>query len=324
MNTPNSSPSLTPILHPSGPVPPLNLAPIPDPFDFFPPPLAPQKKPNNSQEVLELLFSDHNINARFEERCNSLYYFNTKAFKFGELSIEEEVDKQIDNPSFPDFKRLSFADLPSVRAEGRRSDFRFAVINQNDTVNILFSKWSGKVVKGDGMSHSQLACGKEEASACIAAGEIEFIDEGGQWKIKRLSNQTGHFQCPVETLLAPLILLIKQEDFPFASQFNIVLEYGHDFREVEINFADLRKIYDKKILARETSNTKEHPDTLVQLDAPVINEVPVIKEKEVEEVPLLTTTHGFFGSNARRKIDHQQDKEYQEEAGNRFNPRSQH
>ena len=320
MNTPNSSPSLAP-LRPDSPVPPLNIGPIPDIIEYFLPLPAfyPQKRPENSQEALELLFSENNINARFEERCSSHQYFNNQAF--GKPAIEELVDEQIDNPLFPDFKRLSLTDLPNVRAEGRRSDFRFAVISQNDEVNILFSKWSGQLVKGDGMSHSQLACGKEKASTSIAAGEIEFIDEGGTWKIKRLSNETGHFQCPAETLITPLVLLMEQELFSFASQFTLVLEYGNDSREIEINFADLRKIYDAKILAKETNNTIENSEKPVQLES-VTNQ-----EKEVTETPLLTTTNGFFGSRARRPlipIDPQQDEEYKEESGSIFHPRSKH
>lgn len=315
MNTPNSSPLIIPI-HSGSPVPALSIDIIPDIMPIIA--HSSQKRPDNSQDVLELLFSESNIQARFEERCSSLQYFNNKAF--GKSSMEELVNDRIDNPLFPEFKRLNLADLPSVRAEGTRSDFRFVVINQNDKVSILFSKWSGRLTKGDGMSHSQLACGKEESSSCIAAGEIEFIDVGGKWHINRLSNETGHFQCPVETLIAPLILLIEQEVFPFASQFTLALEYGSDYREIEINFADLRKSYDTKILAKENTNTTDNSQTFVQL------EQPVIQEKESSEISLLTT-NSFFGANSRRpltKIEAQQDEGYQEDAGSIFIPRPRH
>ncbi|MDR3503693.1 MAG: hypothetical protein P4L79_14035 [Legionella sp.] len=311
MNAPNSSPLS--LIRSGSPVPTLIIDIIPDIMPIIA--HSPQQRPENSQEVLGLLFSEDNINARFEERCSSLQYFNNKAF--GKPSAEELVNDQIDNPLFPEFKRLGLADLPNVRAEGGRSDFRFAVINQNDKVYILFSKWSGKLIKGDGMSHSQLACGKEESSTCIAAGEIEFVDVGGKWHINRLSNETGHFQCPVETLIAPLILLIEQDVFPFASQFTLALEYGNDSQEIEINFADLRKSYDTEILAKESNNTTENSQIFVQL------EQPIIQEKEIGELSLLTT-NSFFAANSQRlsaKIDPQQDEEHQEDAGSTFIPR---
>lgn len=85
--------------------------------------------------------------------------------------------------------------------------FRFVMfyssINNNEILS-LFSLGDGT----DGMSHGQLAFGSEDrVGSCLAAGVISFTKTQEGVSISSLSNQTGHFKCPLSSLLLAIRML---------------------------------------------------------------------------------------------------------------------
>lgn len=125
-------------------------------------------------------------------------------------------------------------------------DCRFAVVsNGNGLQNMYFSLHDG----ADGMSHAQVALGKESEGACISAGVLTFIKQDSRWVIQSLTNKTGHFEMDVEGLLNPIgIILNHMNDYltetitiaPHASTIGNADSFS-------LNISELRAKYEQSI-----------------------------------------------------------------------------
>lgn len=309
MNSPNSSP----IIIPQGTIDIPPIAPIISTtmHPMGPPPCTAKDTPNNEDElicvegqvadnsaILEQLFAEANLAKKYEERCSSLDYFNNKAF--GGRDCFKPHDDKIDHPLYPEFKRYSLHELSSVLEQGQQVDFRFVVIKNNTSAEILFSQGLGG---SNAMSHGQLACKKETYGSCVAAGEISFIAENGQWHVRCISNKSGHFKGEVATLIAPLLLLIEDPVFPFSPMLTISQYIKGSINDVEVSFAELRNKYDERVLKTSPNLDDQR---FVQL-APRVETrttIDVLAKAETHiDTPVLTTTglfsQGLFSQKRR-------------------------
>lgn len=325
--SPTSSPQLSRKSSPKLPLPPpCRMTPkissrTPSPLTLAP--AAPLI--SNSQQTLNVLFAQKNVNSRFESRCSSLAYFNNQPL--GKVSITDEVSTQIDDPKYPMFRRLHLNDLADVLAKNECSDFRFVVLNNGGTLEMLFSMGAGRIGRGTALSHSLLACGKEEYSKCVAAGMIYFQKEGDNWCIDKLSNDSGHFKGSVETLITPLILLLEQDTFSFAPQvlFELVISESHSdtvnislehlkisYQQCDLNTAIQHKqaiiptqteyvsIAEQSITGDNSLNLKDtfvRAPVLDQNDTPLL--APVLHQNDP---PVLVTTLSIFNTAYKRNL----------------------
>ncbi|MGL6028913.1 MAG: hypothetical protein ACRC0M_03960 [Legionella sp.] len=244
--------------------------------------LPPPAPLNKSQEILDLLFAQTNVNSRFDSRCSSRDYFNGQTF--GKVPKYDSVIVKINNPDFPKFRRLKLNDLAGILAEDECSDFRFVVLNIGGTPQLLFSMGAGRIMPGTALSHSMLACGKEEWSECIAAGMIYFQKKDDKWFINKLSNDSGHFRGSIETLISPLILLLEQNEFSFADKVVLELVNRSGSDEVEVSLEHLDLYYQQ--CALETAILDKQAIMPTQTECVSIAEQSITEGDQTITIPL--------------------------------------